>query len=290
MSLQDWLPAYQKQVNDAIEQFFSTRYGVSVWIENTFESALRYAVEWGGKRLRPILGILAYEYISKYPITKDEIRALVGIEFIHCFTLVHDDLPCMDNDEYRRGKLTVWKEYWEAMAVLVWDTLQSIGFELLARSGKSEIITEIARAIGDLGVARGQVRDTFLANHPLSLDELMRLHDEKTGGFIASSLVVGGLLADAWAEKITLLRKFGFLLGRAFQIRDDILDSEWDSLVMGKKVGKDLEAGKGIIACIGIDQSKKILQNLESEMKEIVAWWGDERFLDVIEYVVRRDR
>ncbi len=290
MSLQNWLPVYQKQVNDAIEQFFSTRYGVSEWIESTFESALRYAVEWGGKRLRPILGILVYEHISKHPITEDEILALVGIELIHCYTLVHDDLPCMDNDEYRRGRLTLWKVYWETMAVLVGDTLQSIGFELLARSGNPEIITEIARAIGDLGVARGQVRDTFLADYPLSQGELMRLHDEKTGGFIASSLVVGGLLADAWAEKITLLRKFGFLLGRAFQIRDDILDSEWDPVLMGKNVGKDLKAGKGIIACVGIEEAKKILQNLETEMKEIVTWWDDERLLDVVEYVVRREK
>ncbi len=290
MSLQNWLPVYQKQVNDAIEQFFATRYRVSEWIEKTFESALRYAVEWGGKRLRPILGILASEHISKHPITENEISLLIGIEFIHCFTLVHDDLPCMDNDEYRRWKPTVWKEYGETMAVLVWDTLQSIGFELLARSGKSEIVTEIARAIGDLGVARGQVRDTFLADHPLSRDELMRLHDEKTGGFIASSLVAWWLLADASEEKIVLLRKFGFLLGRAFQIRDDILDHEWDALIMGKKVGKDLEAGKGIIACIGIEEAKKTLQNLESEMKEIVAWWGDERFCDIVEYVVRREK
>lgn len=290
MSLHNWLPAYQKQVNDAIEQLFATRYRASKWIESTFESALRYAVEWGGKRLRPILGILAYEYISKHAISEDEILALVGIELIHCFTLVHDDLPCMDNDAYRRGKLTVWKEYGETMAVLVGDTLQSIGFELLARSGKSAIVWEIARAIGDLGVARGQVRDTFLADHPLSRDELMRLHDEKTGGFIASSLVAWWLLADTSEEKIALLRKFGFLLGRAFQIRDDILDREWDALIMGKKVGKDLEAGKGIIACIGIDEAKKILQNLESEMKEIVAWWDNERFLDVVEYVIRREK
>lgn len=214
----------------------------------------------------------------------------MGIELIHCFTLVHDDLPCMDHDEYRRGKLTVWKKYGETMAVLVWDTLQSMGFELLAQSGKWEILSEIARAIWDLWVARGQVRDTFLRHDTLSLDNLLRLHDEKTWGFIASSLVVGGLWADATEEDIMLLRKFGFLLGRAFQIRDDILDSEWDEAVMGKKIGKDLESGKGIIACVGIEESKKILQNLEKEMKEIVDWWDDERLLDVVEYVVGREK
>ena len=122
------------------------------------------------------------------------IGSLIGVEYIHAFTLVHDDLPCMDHDETRRGKPTVWKAYGETMAVLVGDTLQTMGFELLSRSGDPMVVTEIARALGDLGVARGQVRDTLLRHDTLTLDELLRLHDEKTGGFIASCLVIGAVL------------------------------------------------------------------------------------------------
>lgn len=134
--------------------------------------------------------MLAYENIKKEKFPDHLLRACLGIECIHAFTLVHDDLPCMDNDELRRGHPTVWKKYGETMAVLVGDTLQTLGFELLAEAGDIRIISEIARALGDMGVARGQVRDTFLRHDELSLDELLRLHDEKTGGFIAVSLVI----------------------------------------------------------------------------------------------------
>jgi farnesyl diphosphate synthase len=124
--------------------------------------------------------MLAYENIVHENLPDTLLRACIGIECIHAYTLVHDDLPCMDNDELRRGKSTVWKKYGETMAVLVGDTLQTIGFELLSESGDIRIISEIARALGDMGVARGQVRDTFLRHDTLSLDELLRLHDEKT--------------------------------------------------------------------------------------------------------------
>lgn len=178
--IQTWLPVYQQMVESALADFFNARYSGARDIEQTYEEALRYAVEGGGKRLRPILALLAYEHVSG-----GESRAIlpyvIGIEFIHCFTLVHDDLPCMDNDEYRRGKLTVWKKYGEPMAVLIGDTLQTMGFEVIAQSGNVAAVTEIARAIGDIGVARGQVRDTFLRHDTLSLEELLRIHDEKTG-------------------------------------------------------------------------------------------------------------
>ncbi len=113
---------------------------------------------------------------------------------MHCYTLVHDDLPCMDNDELRRGKPTVWKMYGESMALLVGDTLQTMSFELLGSLENPKVITELARALGDMGVARGQVRDTFLRHDTLIPDELLRIHDEKTGVFIAASLVIGTIL------------------------------------------------------------------------------------------------
>lgn len=170
--------------------------------------------------------------------------SFIGIEFIHAYTLVHDDLPCMDNDEIRRGKPTVWKKYGETMAILVGDGLQAMGIELLAEAGDLRIIQEITRAMGDMGVVRGQVRDTMIRHDTLSLDELLRIHDEKTGIFIAASLVIGAYAARASDETINQMREFGMLLGRAFQIQDDILDVEGNANEVGKKVGKDVEIGK----------------------------------------------
>lgn len=139
-------------------------------------------------------------------------------------------------------------------------------------------------------MARGQVRDTLQRHDTLSVESLLRLHDEKTGGFIASSLVVGILLAGGSSGQIESFRKFGFLLGRAFQIRDDILDYEGESMILGKKTGKDLELGKGIVSLVGITESKKILQNLKEEMILLVQDLGDARFFDVVEYVVKREQ
>lgn len=176
------------------------------------------------------------------------------------------------------------------MAVLVGDTLQTLGFELLAEAGDIRIISEIARALGDMGVARGQVRDTFLRHDELSLDELLRLHDEKTGGFIAVSLVIGGLLWGASDTEVEKYRKLGYLLGRAYQIQDDILDYEGDVTLVGKKTGKDVEQGKGIVSLVGIDESKNLLQSLMEEMYVCTKDITDERFVDIIWYIGMRKK
>lgn len=168
---------------------------------------------------------MTYEFLSG-KASDIILSSAIGIELIHAYTLVHDDLPCMDNDTLRRGKPTVWKKYGETMAILVGDTLQTTGIELLSETGDIRVVREITRSMGDLGVVRGQVRDTFLRHDTLALEELLRIHDEKTGVFIAASLVIGGYLAKASEEIIDKLRSFGMLLGRAFQIRDDILDYE----------------------------------------------------------------
>ncbi|MBP9779415.1 polyprenyl synthetase family protein [Candidatus Gracilibacteria bacterium] len=289
-----WIGDYQHEIHRALDAFFLKRYEESSGIEAEFESALRYAVQGGGKRIRPILALIAYEYFcDKYPGTceisrENVLMSIIGIELIHCFTLVHDDLPCMDNDELRRGKPTVWKVYGETMAVLVGDTLQTMGFECLARSGNARVVLEIANALGDLGVARGQVRDTLSNQSDISVEELLRLHDEKTGVFIAHALVVGAILGGAHQDDLPLFRKYGMQLGRAFQIQDDILDYEGDIALVGKKIGKDVELGKGIVTKIGIDKSKELLKNIESELSSLIHLIGDERLLDIQRFVIKR--
>ena len=285
-----WLPDYQAKVDSALHDFFLARYvGGSSSIEADYEAAIRYAVEWGGKRLRPILALIAYEHVSGRD-SNCILQSVLGVEFIHCFTLVHDDLPCMDNDELRRGKPTVWKQYGETMAVLVWDTLQTMGFETLAQSGNAHVVQEIAHAIGDMWVTRWQVRDTMLRHDVLTLPELLRIHDEKTGWFIASCLVIGAQLASADQQTIETFRSFGFLLGRAFQIRDDILDYEGDSEVFGKKAGKDVALGKWIVALLGIEKSRQMLSDLEQQMMALLVQINNEKFNDIVRFVVHRKR
>lgn len=259
------------------------------WEEWDFFDAMRYALEWSWKRLRPILACLAYEDTVQQDTPENLLEAFLGIECIHAYTLVHDDLPAMDNDTLRRGKPTVWKQYGETMAILVGDALQTVWFELLARIWQSAIIGEISHALGDLGVVRWQVRDTLIDQETLSLEELLRLHDEKTGGFIAASILAGALAAGATKKRLEKFRTFGMLLGRAFQIRDDILDAEGDAKKMGKQVHKDAALGKGIVTLCGGEYAKSLLREIESSMHTLCEWFDDKKWFDVVDFVVHRD-
>ena len=290
MTQLSWLPIYQNRINESLSRFFANRYPSHIsWVEAEFVSALRHAVEWGGKRLRPILAILAYEKSTWQACPDTIIDGLIGIELMHCYTLVHDDLPCMDNDILRRGKPTVWKEYGETMAVLVGDALQTMAFEQLATLGSIAVISEFAHSIWDLWVALGQVRDTILDQSTLSVDDILQIHDQKTGGFIASCLTIWGMVAWASAIRIEQFQQFGILLGRAFQIRDDILDHEWDRITLGKSVGKDQLQKKWLVSLVGIIQTKKILDEIGIQMDMILENMGSQKLYEVKEFVMKRN-
>lgn len=289
MEILSWLPVYQNRVNNSILRYFAKRsFWYFNWAENEFIWALRHAVEWWGKRLRPILAMLAYEQISWKECTDEIIDWLIGIEFMHCYTLVHDDLPCMDNDILRRGKPTVWKQYGETMAVLVGDALQTMAFQQLATLGDIRVISELSHATGDLWVVLGQVRDTIDDQSDFLLADIMRVHDEKTGGFIASCLTIGGIIWWAKEEQLDAFRKFGILLGRAFQVRDDILDYEGESAILWKTAGKDQNQKKWLVSKFWINETKKILQNISEELDDILVTLSSQKFTEVKEYVIER--
>lgn len=290
MNISSWLPGYQKKVNESLSRFFEDRYSSHIsGVESDFVSAIRHAVEWWGKRIRPILAMIAYEQISGKKCPEDVLQGILGLEFIHCYTLVHDDLPCMDNDCLRRGQPTVWKKYGETMAVLVGDTLQTLAFELLSNLGHIDIIREITFALGDKWVVLWQVRDTLEDQSDFSLEDIISVHDQKTGGFIASSLVIWWMVG--WANEVDIekLRKYGILLGRAFQIRDDILDLEGESSIIWKSAWKDMEQNKWLVSLVGIDNTKKILQNISEELDECLLVWNNPKFQDVKDYVIMRE-
>lgn len=177
--LQDWYETYKTNVDEAVKEYFEKRYtSLGSPEEERFEEALRYAVMTPGKRLRPILAMLAYEELMGLPWDV-VLPYLIGLEMIHAYSLVHDDLPALDNDELRRGEPTVWKRYGEPTAILVGDALQIMGIEALASSNHIKVITEISKAIGDMGMARGQLRDVMTDATSLNQKEMIRLHDEK---------------------------------------------------------------------------------------------------------------
>ncbi len=284
----EWYKWYQDEVNAWIVSLFSQRYNSINSSESKFQEAMRYAVEWWGKRIRIILAILSYEHTHGSINRETLIRGLIWLECIHAYTLVHDDMPCMDNDELRRGKPTVWKKYGETLATLVGDGLQTLGFELLASLWNIAVIQEISRSLWDMWVVLGQVQDTIGLQTDMTYDELMQLHDRKTGGFIASSLVIGATLGGASEKQIQAFRDIGFLLGRAFQIRDDILDYEGDSISMGKNTGKDVVLGKGIVAKIWIEKAKEELLSIRNQLISITSVGFSRKIQEIAIFIVDR--
>ncbi len=289
--IQEWYQTYHDKVNLALKDYFDKRYmTIGSERENEFQEALRYAVEWEWKRIRPILAMIMYEEVMGLP-GDSIISYLIGIELLHAYSLVHDDLPAMDNDEFRRGKLTVWKKYGEATWVLVWDALFAMWIECLAQAKDAQVILEVTHAIGDMGMVRWQIRDVLADHMVMDQKDLIRLHDEKTGRLIGASLLTGALLG--WAQDVQQLDRFRWfwvLLGRAFQVRDDLLDYEWDEATVGKTVGKDVAKGKGIVAFMGVHKAQNLLAELEYALLEIAGTFQTSKFSDIVEYIVRRDK
>ncbi len=206
-------------------------------------AAMRYAMFPGGKRLRPLLGLLACAATGG-----DRARALrpaAAIEFLHTYSLVHDDLPCMDDDDLRRGRPTVHKAFDEATAVLAGDALLTLAFEIVAEAGADAVLV-LARAAGVAGMVGGQQADMAAerGRGARSAAEVQWIHDHKTAALIGAALEVGALSGGGDLRALPALREFGALVGRAFQIADDCLDVEGTSVALGKNTGKDAAAGK----------------------------------------------
>ena len=234
--------------------------------------AMRYAVLGGGKRLRPLLVYAAGIALGANLDALD--AAACAVEFIHAYSLVHDDLPAMDDDALRRGRPTCHIVFGEAMAILAGDALQALAFEILADAAdiddadtRLRMLQVLGRACGAEGMAGGQAFDLAAVGHRLSLAELERMHDYKTGALIRASVMLGAM-ASGCRDTATLdaLDRFGRAVGLAFQVRDDILDVEGDAAVIGKTQGKDAAADKPtFVSIIGMDASRRRLDELVGE-------------------------
>jgi len=244
--------------------------------------AMRYAVLGGGKRLRPLLVYAAGHALGEDGPQLD--AAACAVELIHAYSLVHDDLPAMDDDALRRGRPTCHIVFGEAMAILAGDALQALAFEILADDSSQHtdpttsmaMLRALGRACGAEGMAGGQALDLAAVGHPLTLNELEHMHACKTGALIRASVQLGALVAGADGDTLQALDRYAHAVGLAFQVRDDILDVEGESAVIGKTAGKDAAAAKPTFpSIIGLDASHARLAELIDTALAAIAPLGE---------------
>jgi geranylgeranyl diphosphate synthase type II len=263
----------------------------------TIHEAMRYSVFAGGKRLRPMLALFGCEAVGGK--LEDAMPAAVALELIHTYSLVHDDLPAMDDDDYRRGRPTCHKVYGEAVAILAGDALLTHAFHVLAdpTAGNApaprrlQIIAEISAAAGSVGMVGGQTMDMQAEGQELNPTTLLTLHAKKTGALLRASLRVGALAGGADEKALAALTRYGERLGLAFQIVDDILDIEGNSEEMGKTAGSDLRKKKATYpAVFGLETARKDAARLLQEAMEVLHPLGEGGAIlaALAEYVGRR--
>ena len=240
--------------------------------------AMRYAVLGGGKRLRPLLVYASAHAFGESGTQLD--GSACAVELIHAYSLVHDDLPAMDDDALRRGRPTCHIVFGEAMAILAGDALQALAFEILSNDDGDAVIgmekqRVLGRACGAEGMAGGQALDLAAVGHRLTLAELEHMHACKTGALIRASVRLGALTAGADANALNMLDRYADAVGLAFQVRDDILDVEGDATVIGKTAGKDAAADKPTFpSIIGLDASRDRLRELTAIALDAIAPLG----------------
>ncbi|MDR3013427.1 MAG: polyprenyl synthetase family protein [Chitinispirillales bacterium] len=270
----DDLKVFVKDVNDAINGTLERLLPAETAYPGSIHSLMRYSSFAGGKRVRACLVMAAYEACGGNFGDDNALKAASAIEMLHTFSLIHDDLPCMDDDDFRRGKPTAHKAFNEALAVLGGDALCILAFEVLADIGRIDIIKEIAVALGTGGMIGGQVVDIESEGKEVDKATVEYIHNNKTAALIRASVRVGAMLANVSKDTLDRLTSYGNNVGLAFQVVDDILDEESTTETLGKTVGRDGEKGKATFpAVVGIDESKRYAQEL------IEKSWSDIEFL-----------
>ncbi len=247
---------------------------------SSLHQAMRYACLNGGKRLRPYL---AYQSAALFDAPLEKIDPIaVAIELVHCYSLIHDDLPAMDNDDLRRGKPTCHKVFGEATAILAGDALLTFAFEVLSRAITPEnelinlkIIRLLAQAAGPSGMVQGQALDLAAEGKQLSYTQLCQMHAAKTGALIAASVQCGAIAGGATKNDLDKLHEFGLAIGLAFQIKDDILDALGNSETMGKTKGQDVKNQKcTFVTLLGLAQAEQSLAECYQQSLTHLAAFG----------------
>lgn len=282
--LQSWQTTH---LGDAIDQALT-----EAALPSPLDDACRYAMSNGGKRVRPLLVLATFLTVSAHTsrsITAVQmawvLRAMAAVEMVHGYSLVHDDLPCMDDDELRRGKPTCHVVYGEGVALLAGDALQSIAFEVLAGVASDEqsdiglklLQTLVPRA---RRMVTGQMLDIEGEQKTLSQDELEAIHRDKTGALIEASVMMGGICADADDAMMQKLGQYARAVGLAFQVQDDVLDVTADTATLGKPAGSDEKLEKSTyVKLLGVDGARRYANQLFDEARAAVAQFGDDNLL-----------
>lgn len=292
MDLDEYFRKVVSDVDTAMEVFLP----VAAESPGTIHEAMRYCVFAGGKKLRPALCIAAAEACGGS--RQDALPAACAVELMHTYSLVHDDLPCMDDDDLRRGRATCHKVYGEGMAVLCGDALLTEAFSVLAKSGGSEnfpvaaMIAELASAGGSRKLIGGQVLDLEGEGKSLSIDELVKIHEAKTAALLVASLRLGAMSANASPMQIESLTEYGYSLGLAFQVIDDILDVTQTTASLGKTAGKDEAVNKATYpSVIGLSESREEAKRLTGKALNALEPFGENglRLRQIAEWMLFRE-
>jgi len=268
-----WVRERQEDVERALENWVSDEAPAGLG------TTMRYAVLDGGKRLRPLLVLAASDAVSGERASA--LRAAVAVELIHAYSLVHDDMPCMDNDVLRRGKPTVHVKFGEAQAMLAGDAMQALAFEVLTPDAgmspqlMSTLVRLLARASGHAGMAGGQAIDLASVGRRLDEASLRDMHRRKTGVLLQASVMMGAACGPADATALAALSEYGAAVGLAFQVVDDVLDVTQESHVLGKTAGKDVDQNKPtFVSLLGLEAAQKYAYELRDQAHAALARSG----------------
>ncbi|MES2933895.1 MAG: farnesyl diphosphate synthase [Pseudomonadota bacterium] len=295
LGFDDWMKAVQRDMESALQGFLPA----SSQIPMLLHEAMAYAVLDGGKRVRPLLVFAAGALFDAQPAMLA--RAAAALEMIHAYSLVHDDMPCMDDDALRRGKPTVHVKYDEATALLVGDALQAQAFLVLAQSDPEHAIDTVqqlamvrllAQAAGSAGMCGGQAIDLASVGLNLSLSQLEQMHQLKTGALLRASVLLGAMCGKilSSADEVAL-GSYAKAVGLAFQVVDDVLDATADSATLGKTAGKDAADNKPTyVSILGLDESKKLAEKLRQDAHAALVPFGEsaQRLRELADLIVQR--
>ena len=292
MPFSDWMAGVQAQVETALDRFLPRADAIPFKLHE----AMRYTALGGGKRVRPLLVFAAGELFgAAAPVLE---RAACAVEMIHVYSLVHDDMPCMDDDALRRGKPTVHIAYDEATALLVGDALQSQAFVVLSGdvavppARQVAMLSLLATASGAAGMCGGQAIDLDSVGLSLDLEQLEQMHQLKTGALLRAAVVLGALAgADLSAGQLAALDAYAKAIGLAFQVVDDVLDATADSATLGKTAGKDAAANKPTyVSILGLAASRELAEKLRRDAHEALSPFGEkaDRLRQLADLIVQR--
>lgn len=287
MTIKEYLPECARQVDVELDRLMPAESDPP----QSIHKAMRYSLFAGGKRIRPVLCMEAARAAVGHDVA-GAISVACSLELIHTYSLIHDDLPALDNDDLRRGRPTCHKVFGEAMAILAGDGLLTYAFEVLARQGNARLVEELALASGTVGgMIAGQVHDIEGEHQPPTEELLERIHRAKTGALLKASVRIGALFANASDRKLAALSRYGAHIGLAFQIVDDILDVVQSSETLGKTAGKDAAQHKITFPAVyGLDESREMAEKERVRAHEALSEFGDSalRLRELADLIVER--